>query len=87
MVAGKMFCVTSTEGGASFKVTPEAFDELTEREGITPTAYMARNKWITVAAFGILRKAEWEKYISDSYGLILSKLPKKIKNTLYSASE
>ena len=39
MVGEKMFCITSVDGawqGASLKVTPEDFDELTVLPGITP---------------------------------------------------
>ena len=82
MVAEKMFCITGEEGAVSMKVTPEQFDELTERDGIAPTAYMARNKWITVASFKKLRQQEWEFYIRQSYDIIRSKLPKSIQNAL-----
>lgn len=78
MVGEKMFCVTSEKGGASFKVTPDEFEELIEREGISPTAYMARHKWISVEGFDVLKKQEWEKYILASYGMVLSKLPGKV---------
>lgn len=44
IVAGKMFCITGEFGGASIKVPLEYFDELIERDGIMPTAYMAKNK-------------------------------------------
>ena len=77
MVAEKMFCVTSAEGGASFKVTAEQFAELTEREGIVPAPYMARNMWVYVAHFSSLKPKEWQLYIRQSYELIRSKLPKK----------
>ncbi len=60
-VGGKMFCVTGASGGASFKVTPDEFDEMTEREGIIPAHYMARNKWVTVDAFNKLKLKEWKQ--------------------------
>ncbi|GAB4498788.1 MAG: hypothetical protein OHK0019_34740 [Saprospiraceae bacterium] len=46
LVGGKMFCVTSADAdqGASFKVRDEEFEEMTSREGIIPTPYLARAK-------------------------------------------
>ena len=82
MVAEKIFCMTGEWGGVSLKVTPEEFDEMTERDGIVPTPYMARNKWVTIQHFGGLKPKEWEKYVRQSYNIIRSKLPKKVKETL-----
>lgn len=39
MVADKMFCVTGEWGGASFKVTPEEFDEERKRWYYTRSLY------------------------------------------------
>jgi len=82
MVAEKMFCITSEEGGASLKATPEDFDELTDRDGISPQAYMAHNKWVRVERFKSLTDKEWKHYVTQSYNLIRSKLPKKVQATL-----
>ena len=81
-VGAKMFCVTGEWGGASFKVTPEEFDEMTERDGIIPAHYMARNKWVTVQEFTKLKPKEWKHYIGQSYDLVRSKLPKKVQQGL-----
>ncbi len=81
-VADKMFCVTSEEGGASFKVLPGEFDEMTERDGIIPAPYMARNKWVYVQEFNKLKPKEWKHCISQSYDLIRSKLPQRVQRTL-----
>lgn len=82
MVAEKMFCITGEFGGASIKVTPEDFDELTEREGIIPQPYMARNMWVNIEQFNKLKPKEWEHYVRQSYELIRCKLPKKVQNSL-----
>ena len=82
MVAEKMFCITGEFGGASIKVTPEDFEELTERDGIVPTPYMARNMWVNVQEFNKLKPKEWDHYVRQSYELIRSKLPKKVQNSL-----
>ena len=81
-VGSKMFCVTSAEGGASFKVTPEQFTELTERDGIIPAPYMARNMWVYAEQFSSLKPKEWKMYIRQSYDLVRSKLPKKVQSAL-----
>ena len=78
MVAEKMFCITSEAGGASLKVTPDDFDELIERDGITPQAYMAHNKWVNISDFKKLKDKEWNQYVTGSYELITSKLTKKV---------
>jgi predicted DNA-binding protein (MmcQ/YjbR family) len=78
-VGEKMFCVTSEEGGASFKVTDEEFEQLTERDGIIPAPYMARNKWVFVNEFGGLKDKEWKQLVTQSYQLIRAKLPKKVQ--------
>ncbi len=82
MVAEKMFCITGEFGGASIKVTPEDFEELTEREGIIPQPYMARNMWVNIQQFNKLKPKEWDHYVRQSYELIRSKLPKKVQNSL-----
>ncbi len=82
MVAEKMFCITGESGGVSFKVTPDEFDELIERDGIVPTAYMARNKWVSVQQFSKLSAKEWEFFIRQSYNIIRAKLPKKVQQQL-----
>ena len=82
MVAEKMFCVTGDFGGASLKVTPEEFDEMIERDGIGPQAYMARNKWVRVEDFKKLKDKEWTHYLQQSYDLVAAKLPKKVREAL-----
>lgn len=82
MVAEKMYCVTSEAGGASLKVTPEEFDELTEREGISPQAYMAHNKWIRIEPDAKMKQKELEHYLRQSYDLVAAKLPKKVRASL-----
>lgn len=80
MVAEKMFCITSAEReGVSFKVTDEEFEALTDRNGIIPTPYMARNKWITVEQYNKMKPKEWSHYVRQSYEIIKSKLPKKVQ--------
>jgi len=80
LIGEKMFCVTGLEGSfsASFKVKDEEFNKLIEMDGMIPAPYLARYKWVLVENSSTLTKNEWELYISQSYEMIKSKLPKKI---------
>lgn len=62
LVGGKMYCTTAIEGSpfTSFKVTPEDFAELTQRVGIIPAPYLARNHLDPVTTSGCLVCARME---------------------------
>ncbi|HEY0655361.1 MAG TPA: MmcQ/YjbR family DNA-binding protein [Chryseosolibacter sp.] len=83
-VGAKMFCVTGLEGpfSASFKVTDEEFEEMSETEGMEPAPYMARHKWILVTKSSALKKKDWERHIRQSYEMVRDKLPKKLRKDL-----
>ena len=84
-VGKKMFCVTgadSVQSGLSIKCTPEKFDELIEREGIDPAAYVGRYKWVRIEDLGAVSPAELKDLISTSYKLVRDKLPKKLRDEL-----
>jgi len=80
-ISGKIFCMVPMEGPLSvtFKVRPEEFEELSLRDGFKPAAYLARAKWVTLKDLSVLTKKELENYLKQSYTIIKSKLPKKIK--------
>jgi predicted DNA-binding protein (MmcQ/YjbR family) len=80
MISGKMFCVTSMDAPlkTSVKVTDEEFDELSNLPGIIPAPYVARYKWILVENMGVFNQKKWEHYITQSYNLVRSKLPRKV---------
>jgi predicted DNA-binding protein (MmcQ/YjbR family) len=81
-VGGKMFLVVamdSVPASASFKVEPEIFEEITEREGFKPAPYMARHKWVYIDDIRRVSKKEWTHFISESYRLVAAKLSKKKK--------
>jgi predicted DNA-binding protein (MmcQ/YjbR family) len=84
-VGKKMFCVTSADessSGMSFKCTPEKFDELVEREGIEPAAYVARYKWVHVHDINAVTAKELKDLIAQSYQLVFDKLPAKGKSEI-----
>jgi predicted DNA-binding protein (MmcQ/YjbR family) len=84
-VGGKMFTVTSADsndGGLSVKCTPEKFDELIERPGIAPAAYVGRYKWAHLDTADAVEPEELKELIRTSYKLVRDKLPPKIKREL-----
>ena len=84
-VGGKMFCVArlnESPVSASFKVTDEEFDEMSSRSGFKPAPYVAKYKWVMIDDISKMNKAEWKKYVNQSYSLVKEKLPAKVKKQL-----
>ncbi len=88
LIGRKMFCVLNLEpqrGDRSlvaFKATPEEFAELTEREGMIPAPYMARNHWVSLEDYNTLPGRELEERIARSYELVKATLLKKVQAAL-----
>ncbi|MBV8251032.1 MAG: MmcQ/YjbR family DNA-binding protein [Chitinophaga sp.] len=86
-VMGKIFALTDLElfEFVNLKCDPEEAVELRERyEGVTPGYHMNKKHWNSVSmASGISNKLilEWTK---ASYDLVVSSLPKKVRETLLS---
>jgi predicted DNA-binding protein (MmcQ/YjbR family) len=81
-VGDKMFLVTSPGSvphTATFKVNDEEFEEISQRKGFKPAAYLARHKWVHIDDINTLSRKEWEHFISQSYQLVFDKLPAKKK--------
>jgi predicted DNA-binding protein (MmcQ/YjbR family) len=79
-IGGKMFAIVVLEPAKvcmSFKTSPEAFVELTERQGIIPAPYMARAQWVALETPDALTRPELARLIADSYRMVFEKLPKK----------
>ena len=84
-VGEKMFCVTgadSVQSGLSLKCTPQKFEELIEREGIDPAAYVGRYKWVRIADLDAVTPTELKDLIRESYQLVFDKLPSKAKKSI-----
>ena len=84
-VGGKMFAVTVLEPSKvwlSFKVPPEQFPELTERQGIIPAPYSARYHWVALESEDALGAAELKHLLRQSYDLVFGGLPKKTQAAL-----
>jgi predicted DNA-binding protein (MmcQ/YjbR family) len=81
----KIFAVTVLEPAKvwlSFKCSEENFADLTERAGIIPAPYMARNQWIALETKEALQKEELRDLLRESYDMVFSKLPKKIQQAV-----
>jgi predicted DNA-binding protein (MmcQ/YjbR family) len=85
-IGGKMFAVIGLDPASdhcmSFKCTPEKFAELIEKNGIVPAPYVARYHWVALERFDALSEKELKALLRTAYGLVLAKLPKKLKAQL-----
>jgi predicted DNA-binding protein (MmcQ/YjbR family) len=83
-VAGKIFCLTGLEPPfqVALKVPEGQFDELTQTPEIIQASHFARRQWMTVLEESRFSPNEWEKYIRQSYELVKSKLPKKVRESI-----
>jgi predicted DNA-binding protein (MmcQ/YjbR family) len=84
-IGGKMFVVASFEPGpfvATLKPEPEHRLELLEIEGVEPAPYLARAGWISMRQWDTLRDPEWRDLVSESYRMVLAKLPRKLQATI-----
>ena len=84
-IGGRMFAVLSLSPGGNFmslKSTPEEFAELTERPGVIPAPYMARNFWVALESEDALPPKEVKALVKRSYDLVLAKLPRKAQAEL-----
>ena len=83
-IGEKMFAVTGLDGRknqASLKVLKDEFEGLIERAGISKAPYLGRYHWI-LADYSAFTPEEWQYYLQQSYTLVKSKLPAKIRKKL-----
>ena len=83
-IAGKIFCLTGLDPPlqVALKVPEDQFDELIQSGDIVQASHFARRQWMTILEESTFSRAEWEKYILQSYELVKSKLPKKVQTNL-----
>jgi predicted DNA-binding protein (MmcQ/YjbR family) len=85
-IGGKMFALTdldaSGEGVLTFHCGAERFHELLEMEGVIPAPYSAKNFWVTLKRWDVLRAREFEEELKRAYELIYEKLPPRTKKVL-----
>ena len=82
MIEQKIYVITSLDSGLlTFKCDPEEFEELTARDGIGQASHFAKRQWVSLEALDVMPGQELKKWIAKSRALVLSKLPKKIRET------
>jgi predicted DNA-binding protein (MmcQ/YjbR family) len=89
-VMNKMYALIALEEPElriNLKCDPEKAIELrTSYTGVLPGYHMSKVHWNTVIADGSFTERELLSWIDDSYELIVSSLPKKLKDELNSLS-
>ena len=85
-VMGKVFCISGLNGNPlqfNVKCEPEKAIELREEySGVIPGFHMNKKHWNTVLLDGSFSDEQAREWILDSYDLVASSLPKKLKNEL-----
>ncbi|MES2818110.1 MAG: MmcQ/YjbR family DNA-binding protein [Pseudomonadota bacterium] len=77
----KMFALLHLSGhdGLAFKVDDDLFLGFCDRPGIRPAPYLARARWISMAAPYPLGDNELQALLTRSHQLVVGKLPKRLK--------
>lgn len=86
-VMNRMFLLTNLERDLSMNVKcdPQKAIELREQYScVNPGYHMNKTHWNTVSIDGSVSDEMLQEWIDDSYGLVVSKLPKKIQTELNS---
>ena len=84
-VGEKMFCVVGLDQSpvtASFKVRDDEFEEICTWPGFKPAPYVAKYKWVWIEDINKMKKADWKKYLQQSYELVKNKLSLKLRKQL-----
>lgn len=86
-VGGKLFAVGGWADGDdafTFKVTPLAYEVLSDMPGLRPAPYLASRgmKWIQHYAQPGLSDEELRTHLTVSYELVIEKLTKKLRGEL-----
>jgi predicted DNA-binding protein (MmcQ/YjbR family) len=84
-IGRKMFCVVGLDQSpatASFKVKDEEFEEMCNWPSFKPAPYVAKYKWVLIEDINKMKKADWKKYLQQSYDLVKNKLSVKLKKQL-----
>jgi predicted DNA-binding protein (MmcQ/YjbR family) len=75
-VGGKIFAMAglgSVPQTLILKCDPEAFAEMTEREGVVPAPYVGRYKWIMLERLDALPGPELKQLLTKSYEMVSAK--------------
>jgi predicted DNA-binding protein (MmcQ/YjbR family) len=77
----KMFALFHLDSydGLAFKVDDDLFLGFCDRPGIRPAPYLARARWVSMAAPYPLGDAELAELLTRSHQLVVRKLPKRLQ--------
>ncbi|MEN7551456.1 MmcQ/YjbR family DNA-binding protein [Rapidithrix thailandica] len=84
-VMGKMFALTDIElfESINVKCDPEKAEELRERfTAVLPGYHMNKKHWNTILVSSDMNDKELKLWVKHSYDLVVSKLPKKLREEL-----
>lgn len=79
----KVFALLDRDPGEVWlKVSPMAYELLTDLEGIRPAPYFARAGWVAISVASPLTGTEVEAYIVEAHRIVASKLTRKVRAEL-----
>jgi len=84
-VGGKMYALTNLDGQLSvnLKCEPEKAIELRENfPQVLPGYHMNKKHWNTVIIEGSIPDKQIQEWIADSYWLVFSSLPRKVRSEI-----
>jgi predicted DNA-binding protein (MmcQ/YjbR family) len=68
--------------GISFKADDMSFEILTRKRGITPAAYLARAKWVSLDRLDRLPDKQLKAYLTRAHAIVAAGLSKKLQKSL-----
>ena len=82
-IGGKVFALLDRDPGEIWlKVSPMAYELLTELDGIRPAPYFARAGWVAISAASPLTEDEIKAYITEAHRLVARRLTRKARAEL-----
>ena len=82
-IGGKVFALLDRDPGEVWlKVSPMAYELLTELPGIRPAPYFARAGWVAISAASPLTGEEVEAYVREAHRIVAGKLTRKLRAEL-----
>jgi predicted DNA-binding protein (MmcQ/YjbR family) len=78
-VGGKMFAMIALDGHrCGFRCSPERYAELVELPDIVPSSHnMWKYHWVTTETLTALPEREFRAALTESYGIVRARLPRK----------
>jgi predicted DNA-binding protein (MmcQ/YjbR family) len=70
------------DNGISFKADDMSFEILTKKRGITPAAYLARAKWVSLDRLDRLPDKQLKAYLTRAHAIVAAGLSKKLQKSL-----